>query len=202
MTNRVKIIGAVIGIVLLGIGVLAGSLISRSSVPGEDSAEVGFARDMSEHHAQAVEMGMIAYRNATVAEIRTLGGDIALTQQAQFGMMQAWLKGWGYSPNTTEAPMAWMPEGERALNGNLMPGMATREEINKLREATGKDVDILFCQYMLRHHLGGIHMVDGVLAQASDERVVALATTMKNNQSAEVKLLTQLLTQLGAKPLS
>jgi uncharacterized protein (DUF305 family) len=202
MTNRMKILGVVIGVVLLGFGVLAGSLISRNTVPGEDSADVGFARDMSEHHSQAVEMGMIAFHKATVSEIRTLGGDIALTQQAQFGMMQTWLKTWGYSPNASAKPMAWMPEGQQALNGNLMPGMASREEINKLRDATGKDVDILFCQYMLRHHLGGVHMVNGVLEKGRDPQVIALATTMKANQSAEVKLLTQLLTQLGAEPLS
>jgi uncharacterized protein (DUF305 family) len=116
-------------------------------------------------------------------------------------MMQAWLKDWGYGPTSSEPPMAWMPDGQRALNGNLMPGMATREEINKLRDATGKDADILFCQYMLRHHLGGIHMVDGLLAEGAEPDVIALATTMKNNQKGEVALLQQLLTRLGAKPL-
>jgi hypothetical protein len=32
---------------------------------------------MSSITPRAVEMGMIAYRNATLTEIRTLGGDIA-----------------------------------------------------------------------------------------------------------------------------
>ena len=201
LTTRTKIIGAVIAVVLLGIGVIAGALLTRDSVPGENSAEVGFARDMSAHHAQAVEMAMIAYQKATLPEVRTLGGDIALTQQAQIGMMQTWLKDWGYGPNSTKPPMSWMPDGQRELNGNLMPGMATSDEVQKLRTATGKNVDILFCQYMLRHHLGGIHMVDGVLAQASDQTVIDLATTMKKNQSGEVVVLQQLLTQLGAQPI-
>jgi len=202
VTTRTKVIGAVVAVVLLGLGVVAGSLISRPFVPSEDSAEVGFARDMSEHHAQAVEMGMIAYQHATLPEVRTLGGDVALTQQAQIGMMQTWLKDWGLGPTSSERPMAWMPDGGQSLKGNLMPGMATRDEVNKLRSATGKDVDILFCQYLLRHHLGGIHMVDGVLAQASDPAVIELATTMKKNQTGEVTVLNQLLTKLGAAPLS
>ncbi len=61
-----------------------------------------------------------------------------------------------------------------------MPGMATREEIAKLKAAKGTDVDILFLQYMLRHHLGGIHMVDGVLAENPTREVKDLAETMKN----------------------
>lgn len=201
MSNRIKILGAILSVALLALGVLAGSLISRPSAPGEDSAEVGFARDMSEHHAQAVEMGMIAYQKASLPEVRTLGGDIALTQQAQFGMMQTWLKEWGYGPTSTGKAMAWMPADQQTLNGNLMPGMATREEVNKLRNATGQDVDILFCQYMLRHHLGGIHMVNGVLEVATDPQVTALAGTMKKNQVGEVSVLEQLLKKLGAQPL-
>lgn len=197
-----KIVAVVAALVLVGIGIIAGALITRSSPPSEDSAAVGFARDMSEHHAQAVEMGMIAHQNATVPEIRTLGGDIAMTQQAQIGMMQAWLSDWGYGPTGSKPAMAWMPDGESALNGNLMPGMATSDEMDKLRKATGKDVDILFCQYMLRHHLGGIHMADGLLQAGAPAKETALAETMKQGQSGEVALLRKLLGELGSQPLS
>src|SRR5436190_933918 len=117
MSTRAKIVGAVLAVLVLAVGFVAGSQISRPSIPGEDSAEVGFSRDMSDHHAQAVEMGMIAFQKATLPEIRTLGGDIAITQQGQIGMMQAWLQECGYGPSSSAAPMAWMPEGQRALNG-------------------------------------------------------------------------------------
>lgn len=194
--------GVVIAILIAAIGYTAGLLTPRDDTPGEGSAEVGFARDMSAHHAQAVEMGMIAYQNASTADVRTLGGDIAITQQGQIGMMQTWLKDWGVGPNGTEPPMAWMPDGQRGLNGNLMPGMATREEVAKLKAATGKDADILFLQYMIRHHLGGIHMVDGVLAENPAPQVKELAQTMKNNQSTEVNVMKTMLSNLGAQPLS
>jgi uncharacterized protein (DUF305 family) len=156
---------------------------------------------MTEHHNQAIEMGMIAFQKASRPEVRSLGGDIALTQKGQVGVMQTWLKDWGLSPNSSQTPMSWMPEGQRTLNGNLMPGMATREEIQKLRDATGTDVDILFCQYMLRHHIGGIHMVDGVLQQSDDPQVRELAQAMKDGQTKEIDVLRSLLTDLGAKPL-
>ena len=195
-------LGVVAAVVVALVGFTTGLLATRPHYPGEGSAEVGFARDMSTHHGQAVEMGMIAYRNATLPDVRTLGGDIAITQQGQVGMMQQWLKEWGVGPNSTDPPMSWMPDGQRALVNNLMPGMATREEIAMLKAATGKDADILFLQYMLRHHLGGIHMVDGVLAQNPTPEVRELAETMKRNQSGEVTVMENLLKQLGAEPLN
>jgi uncharacterized protein (DUF305 family) len=199
--NRTIATVAVGVVVALLAGYVLGWLTTGPSTPGDASAEAGFARDMSAHHAQAVEMGMIAHQKATLADVRTLGGDISLTQQGQIGVMNSWLKEWRLSVNTSRQPMAWMPDGQRALNGNLMPGMATREEVAKLNSASGKDVDILFCQYMLRHHLGGIHMVDGLLAENPKAEVRELAETMKRNQTAEVQVLEGLLTQLGAQPL-
>lgn len=202
MTRNVKILAVIAGsLTLIAVGMLLGALIARPSTPADDSAEAGFARDMSVHHAQAVEMGMIAHQKASVEEIRVLGGDIAVTQQGQIGVMNTWLKDWGLNVTSDQPRMAWMPDGQRSLNGNLMPGMATREEVKKLQTATGKDMDILFCQYMLRHHLGGIHMVDGVLADNPSPQVRELAETMKANQTNEVQVLKTLLTRLGANPL-
>jgi len=201
--RRTKIIaGVVAAVALLFVGYAVGHFAPRQSTPGTDSAEAGFARDMSEHHAQAVEMGMIAYQKASTPEVRSLGGDIAITQQGQIGVMSTWLSDWGLGPNSSKPPMSWMPDGQKALNGNLMPGMATRDEIAKLRNATGRNVDILFCQYMLRHHLGGLHMIEGVLAEDPIAEVRTLAETMQRNQSGEIPVMRNLLTNLGAAPLT
>jgi uncharacterized protein (DUF305 family) len=197
-----KIVGGVVAALLLVfVGYAAGTLIPRWQTPGDSSPEAGFARDMSVHHAQAVEMGMIAFQKATDPDVRTLGGDIANTQQAQIGIMQTWLTNWGLSPNSTNAAMSWMPDGRSLMRGNLMPGMATQAEMDQLRNATGTQVDILFCQYMLRHHLGGLHMVDGILTATHDQQVIDLATAMKTGQQGEIQVLQELLTHLGAQPL-
>lgn len=194
-------LGALV-VLVIAAAFTVGLSVGRPSYPGEGSADVGFARDMSSHHAQAVEIGMIAFQNATLPEVRTLGGDIAMTQQGQIGILHTWLQTWDVNANGSEPPMSWMPNGQSMLNGNLMPGMATREEVDKLKAATGKDVDILFCQYMRRHHLGGIHMVEALLAEDSRPEVRELAQTMKNGQTNEVAVLQGLLDKLGAKPLN
>ncbi|MGY0233389.1 DUF305 domain-containing protein [Longispora urticae] len=169
--------------------------------PGENSAEAGFARDMSSHHAQAVEIAMLAYDRAQSPDLKNLGYDVALTQEAQIGTMNAWLVEWDLLPTGDQRRMAWMPDGSGLLVNGLMPGMATPAELAELRAATGTAFDILACQLMLRHHLGGIHMVDGVLKATDNPEVTRLATAMKAGQQKEIVTLRDILTTLGAKPL-
>jgi uncharacterized protein (DUF305 family) len=183
------------------LGFMIGLNVGRPNWPAEGSADVGFARDMSTHHAQAVEMGMIAFQKATREDVRSLGYDIALTQKGQIGTMQGWLDTWGVPTTGNDRPMLWVPGGEAMLDGNRMPGMATREEIGQLMDATGEQVDILFLQYMIRHHLGGFHMVEAVLAADPSPPVRELAETMKRNQGAEVIVMQNHLRELGASPL-
>ena len=135
-------------------------------------------------------------------ELRIIGYDVALTQQNQIGTMQTWLKTWHLQPTGSQPRMAWMPGDVHVNADGTMPGMATKAQLDQLRAATGTAFDILFCQLMLRHHLGGIHMADGVLQSSHNQQVVDLASAIKRNQQGEVTLLQDKLTDLGAKPLT
>ena len=74
LTARARLtLGVLAAVLLLAAGVSVGYLIPTLRAPGEDSVDAGFARDMSVHHAQAVEMGMFAYRLGTTDDIRNLG---------------------------------------------------------------------------------------------------------------------------------
>jgi len=191
-------ISIVVGLLL---GYAAGLLTPLLRTPGDTSPEAGFARDMAVHHAQAVEMSMIIYGKTTNPDIRDLAFDIVTNQQGQIGIMNRWLEEWRLSPTGSQPRMAWMPEGRRTLENGLMPGMATTAQINALHQATGKEADILYAQLLLRHHLGGIHMVGGVLDLADRPEVLKLAQTMRNGQQGEVGILKDLLDEMGAKPL-
>jgi len=165
---------------------------SAQATPGDTSPEAGFARDMSTHHAQAVEMSMIAAARATDPEVRQLGYDIALTQENQIGIMQTWLTHWNLNVTSDQAPMTWMPDGAASMKNGLMPGMASQEQMQQLRDAHGKQVDILYLQLILTHHLGGIHMVDGLLAASQNAEVKALAGNMKAGQQNELTVIQNL----------
>jgi uncharacterized protein (DUF305 family) len=202
-SRRVRLLLAgLAAVVVLVLTYTAGVVSAGLYSPGESSPEAGFVRDMSLHHAQAVEMGMLAYQKATNAEVRHEGYDIALTQQAQIGAMKAWLDKWHVSRASDKPPMAWMPGGDKEMAPDgRMPGMASDAELTKLNTVTGKDFDILFCQLMIRHHLGGIHMADTVLTMSKNADVVSLAESMKSGQQTEITIFNNLLTGMGAKPL-
>ncbi len=200
--RRAILIGALVAVFALVVGYLGGLITARYDHPGDRSAEAGFARDMSIHHAQAVEMGMIAWQRSTDPSIQQIGYDIATVQSHQIGIMQTWLKDWGLDPTTTRPKMAWMPNGSSELQPDgRMPGMATTDEIDQLRKLNGSALDVLFCQLMLRHHLGGIHMASTIVKLTHRHEVTDLATTMMNNQQNEVTLLRGLLDKYGAQPL-
>ncbi|WP_433057084.1 DUF305 domain-containing protein [Dactylosporangium sp. CS-033363] len=195
--------GVLAAVLLLVTGVAIGYLIPVLSRPGDDSVDAGFARDMSIHHAQAVEMGMFAYRLGTTDDIRNLGYDIAASQQWQIGQMQTWLTEWHLSPTSSKRAMAWMPDGQNTLQPDgRMPGMASDDELKKLKSSTGKDFDILWCQLMLRHHLGGIHMAEVAAKSASDPDVRDAAEKIRQSQSYDIAQLSEKLKDLGAQPLS
>jgi uncharacterized protein (DUF305 family) len=195
---------AVIGVGLLLVGGGAGFVLGNDRPPGSDSVDAGFARDMSAHHLQAVEMANLAQDSSEDPVVQGLGFDIAETQQNQVGRMQGWLSLWGLSITGGDR-MAWMGDHTGhdmgAMSAGQMPGMASDEELAELRGLSGEEFDVLFLQLMTRHHQGGYDMAEYAVENAEEPAVRTLARTMVESQSAEVRLMTDMLSERGAEPL-
>ncbi|MFI1989552.1 DUF305 domain-containing protein [Actinoplanes sp. NPDC020271] len=191
---------AAVALLLAGIvlGAAIGLVIPRFRTPDTDSVEAGFLRDMSTHHAQAVAMAMIAHAGSDTPGIVTLAADIATTQQAQIGYMQAWLRDWDLDPTGDQPAMAWMPDAAGSVVNGLMPGMATPEQLASLRKASGKDLDVQFLTLMRAHHLGGIHMAQEAEELSGNKNVDWLADSMVTAQQGEIQLIDDLLKQAQA----
>lgn len=157
--------------------------------PDEGSPEAGFARDMAVHHAQAVEMAESIRDRTGNTEVRQLAVEIALTQQAQIGRMRGWLDAWGLPPTGVAPPLTWM--GMR-VDGS-MPGMATREELARLRRLRGEAADALFLRLMIAHHQAGIDMAEAVLSRTLRDPVRDLAKAMAAAQRREIVVMEELL---------
>ena len=190
---RRVLVASLAALLVLAVGFGVGVRVGSPKYPGDDSADAGFARDMMIHHAQAVSMASLEYRATGSAALKTLAVDITLTQQAQIGIMSAWLDTWGLSPTSSKGRMSWIPDGGKSLLvDGRMPGMATDAQLAKLQSDTGKARDILFCQLMISHHLGGIHMVDAVLPLSHNSQVTKLAEQIKASQQSEILALQQI----------
>ena len=189
---------SVLAVVAGLVAALAGGVVlGRVSAGGRavtDRVDIGFARDMSVHHAQAVEMSSIAYVRTSDPAVRYLAFDILTSQQGQIGRMSGWLQLWNQTPtDPSEIPMAWM--GEPHSSG--MPGMATRAQVAALRTARQSDVDEQFLRLMIRHHRGALPMADFATAHASSSAMRDLAETMSSGQSAEIDLMQRMLVERG-----
>lgn len=194
-TNWPLILG--ISLVTLLLGIAIGYLWRGHSVPAEGSADVGFARDMSVHHEQAVQMASLIYDRTEDEAIRSLAFDILTTQQGQIGIMSGWLDAWDH-PWTSAGPrMAWMG---MPVEG-LMPGMATAEQMASLRNAQGTAADILFLQLMIPHHQGGVAMAEAAVDKARTTPVKLLAQGMVDAQSLEIDYMQELLQTKGAESM-
>ncbi|MFC8645643.1 DUF305 domain-containing protein [[Kitasatospora] papulosa] len=185
---------------------------SAPLTPAADSADAGFARDMAVHHQQAVEMSFVVRDVTDDEDVRRLAYDIAQTQANQRGMLLGWLDLWEL-PKTApdgQGPMSWMPDahsghdmqGMKGMDhdGALMPGMATRAELARLRSARGEQAEILFLQLMTDHHEGGVAMARGCAERCAVPVEKRLAQGMVEAQRSELGLMAGMLAERGAAP--
>lgn len=207
------------GVMVLGLFALAftaGRVSAGPTHPDTTSADAGFARDMQVHHTQAVEMSMIVRDKADDETLRAVAYDIVTTQQGQAGQMYAWLEEWGLPQSTSEPQMAWMAGASGEHGGmdmgtsgsstgtaasmltpeGLMPGMATRAQLDELRAAQGEDAERLYLNLMISHHEAGVDMAAAGAELAGTEQVRSLATKIQSGQQSEIDLMETMLAAL------
>lgn len=216
------VVAAVVALALaVVVGVAVGRLTSPNPVtPGDRSVEAGFSRDMQVHHEQAVEMSMLVRDRTDDPEVRSLAYDIATAQSQQAGQMFAWLQVWGLPQAPSEPTMTWMTrptldaafaghdhEGDATAGGastapahvpgEPMPGLASREDLQRLGELEGVDAERLWLELMIAHHEGGVEMAEAVVARSRDREVLDLAGGMIVTQEGEIRAMQELLDARG-----
>lgn len=206
--------GAALALFLLGAA--AGVLIGipgapKTDAPAAGSVDVGFAQDMSVHHEQAVEMASWERDHTSDPRLRQLAFDIETGQSRQIGHMQGWLALWDAAPLPSGQHMVWMRGGAghdgmagmtaASAGSDRMPGMATPEELKRLRASSGAELDVLFLQLMLRHHAGGGPMLAYAAQYAAVPDVRTTAGKMLTAQNTESDYMRELLAERGGAPL-
>ncbi|MFF2407684.1 DUF305 domain-containing protein [Streptomyces sp. NPDC058092] len=198
-------------VLLLALGLVALMVLRPSSsagssaaavpagAPSDTSVDAGFARDMSIHHQQAVEMSFIVRDRTSDVAVRRLAYDIINTQANQRGMMLGWLEMWGLAKSSEAPPMTWMghtftPRGD----GSLMPGMATDTELDALRAAKGREAEVRYLKLMTTHHRAGAEMAQAAADAAGTEEIRNLAAGMVQGQESEIALMADMLEERGS----
>lgn len=182
-------------VILVILALALGHLLGRPSYPLDNSPDAGFLRDMSSHHAQAVDMSLVILDKTDDPELHIVATDMARTQQGQIGIMHGWLMAWDLPIRAAEPPMTWMAGSGHDHGGGegeapeRMPGLATEEQLQELEESEGIEAEIVFLELMIEHHIGGIEMAEAEVELGREEMVATLAQGMIDAQAAEVDLM-------------
>ena len=191
-------------IVILAIVVLAlGFFVYDNARPVTAKNQVsqidaGFARSMLLHHAQAIHMSMMM-RGEASPEIQALAQNIVIKQTREMGVMEGWLTAWNEPVMLAGPPMAWVEEANNIRHlddqlyqaqckaeGGAMAGVATPEQLEQLKNATGTEKETLFLELMLAHHRAAIPMAWFANRNGESSLVKALASSMIREQGMEI----------------
>ncbi|MFC4061779.1 DUF305 domain-containing protein [Planomonospora corallina] len=203
-----------VAFVLVGVGLgvwlpEGGPSPGVSRVVAGGAVDVGFAQDMVVHHQQAVTMAQVV-RGRVGPSVAGVASAMELNQVREIGVMQGWLALWGAPQVPSGAAMTWMggrhkdhkDHGDHGGHGGgVMPGMASQEEIGRLGEGEGEEVEVWFLKLMIRHHEGGLVMAAEAARRAGHPQVRALALVMAAEQREEIAVMGGLLAALGHGPL-
>lgn len=166
--------------------------LGRGRPPARDSADVGFLYDMVAHHTQAVEMARVELLEGEEPSVKVFAEEILRFQSYEIGVMDRMLDEWGYDlENPPDSAMAWMGHATTAED---MPGMATDDELEALREG---DTDAVFLALMADHHAGGVAMAEAGVREVDDAEVRALAERIASSQRFEIRELIAAATSAG-----
>ena len=174
------------------------------------SVEIGFAQFMSLHHEQAIAMAQLL-QDGRPSRLSLLARSIEGTQQLELGEMRGWLRLWQRPLMPATRSMDWMLTGDAAPGEELrryllecqrsptgMPGLASADDLDRLRKLDGDARDRHFLNLMRAHHQGALPMARFAAEQAQLAAVRELATRVVLDQASELDRIQLMLQTLPA----
>ena len=173
---------------------------TRAKLPPSSKKDIEFMQGMIMHHAQAVEMVALMDSRTENKELRLLGARISHSQAEEMRFMERWLTARG-EPTSMQMEMSDMHHHMPGMDMSshhqmLMPGMLTKEQMEALKNAKGKDFDRLFLTGMIQHHGGALTMVKELYDNAGtgqDAELFSFTTDVDSGQRAEIRIMQNML---------
>jgi uncharacterized protein (DUF305 family) len=140
-------------------------------------SEREFLQGMIPHHEEAVATAKeVVARGGSTPEIKTLAENIITAQEKEIADMKTWFKNW-YGVDYT-------------ADGKYQPMM------RPLTDLSGADLDKVFLNDMIMHHMGAIMMANSVTPHIEHPEMATLVGNIKTTQSAEITQMQNLLKTL------
>ena len=158
--------------------------------PGHTADDTAFMQGMLVHHAQALEMAALVDERTSSDDMPVLAERITVSQEAEIALIEQWLT------DRNEA----VPEVTDHDRHDLMPGMATPQQLDELDAARGPAFDALFLDLMIAHHQGALVMVDELYRAGAglEPAVDGFAREVEADQTIEIMRMTDMQSARGS----
>jgi uncharacterized protein (DUF305 family) len=175
-----------------------------------NDVDVEFATGMIPHHAQAIQMSLMAQGRPLDPEVETLVEEIREAQTPEVETMSDWLTAWdqevpetaidhanaghAVDPDDLAGMAAEEAEGSHGSGaGHDMPGMVSAEDLAALGDAPDAEFQDMWLELMIEHHEGAIEMAETEQAEGEYAAAVDLAESIATSQADEIDTMERLL---------
>jgi uncharacterized protein (DUF305 family) len=165
-----------------------------------NEADVAFATEMIQHHAQALAMVDMSVGRELEQGFGVVVEAIRMAQAPEIELMTDWLTQWGEPVPATvndhanaedgEHDMEGMEEGDTGMD---MPGMMSDEDMAELEAASDAEFEDMFLTMMIEHHEGAIEMAKAEQEDGQYSPAIKLAEEIEAAQTAEIDTMQALL---------
>jgi uncharacterized protein (DUF305 family) len=176
----------------------AGTTATELSATEHNEADVAFARDMVQHHAQAVAMVELTRERDLDPEVAQLAEGIRDAQVPEIETFSDWLGEWDEEVPPTMLDHANAGHGSGDMSETMedmddaMPGMMSGADMDALQDAGG-DFQTMWLEMMIEHHEGAIEMARTEQQDGRYRPAVELAAEIEESQGAEIETMRDLL---------
>lgn len=181
--------------VVLAFSAACGSSDKDAPLSGTDhnGADVSFAQDMIQHHAQALAMVNLTVARPLDPDFKAFATRVRDAQGPEIETMVDWLGDWGEDVPATSndhahGDMGTMPDGM-----DDMPGIMSTEEMDGLKAAPDADFEKMWLEMMIRHHRGAIEMAEDEQKNGQFKAALDLADSIIGAQTAEIDEMNRML---------
>lgn len=167
---------------------------SHTAANGDEfnDADVDFATDMIQHHAQALQMVDLTLGRKLDPAVQALAEDIRMAQSPEIEQMTTWLTDWDQPIPETVRDHA-NAHGDGMEMDSDMPGMMSAEEMSELEAAEGAGFQEMWLEMMIEHHEGAVEMARTEQSDGTFEPAVELAESIETSQEDEISTMEKLL---------
>lgn len=174
--------------------VLAGCSSNGSSAGGEgfNDADVDFATDMIQHHAQALSMVDLTMGRDLSPETEQLTEEIRAAQAPEIEKMADLLEEWDQPVPETSRDQANADGGGGDMEAD-MPGMMSADDMSMLENTPDAGFEDMWLSMMIEHHRGAVEMAQAQVEQGENAEAIAMAEEIIAAQEEEITRMQDLL---------